>query len=195
MELLAKKQRLRNELRKERKAIPSEIRQPLDDGIFQNFVQSPWYSDADTLLLYVSCGGEPDTIGLIPRALQDGKKVALPKCTAAGCMEFLRIQSMDELAPGAYGILEPVSCQKISITEKTVCVVPGVAFTPDGRRLGQGGGYYDRFLQDNPSVRTIGLCYQRMLLPDLPCEPHDKCVDAVITEKSVEVCDVIKFRK
>ena len=73
--------------------------------------------------------------------------------------------------------------QPPDITEKTVCIVPGYAFTPDGRRLGKGGGYYDRFLAKYPEIRTLGLTYSVLLQEDIPTEPHDIVVDAVITDR------------
>ncbi len=182
-------------LRQQRRAIPEEMRKSLDEGIFNNTVASPLYRDADTLLLYVSGGGEPDTLQLIARALDDGKAVALPRCLAAGTMDFFLIESMEAMQPGAYGIPEPVGDRKPMLTERSVCFVPGVAFSPDGNRLGQGGGYYDRFLEANPRLRTAGLCYCQLLLEEIPCERHDRRVNAVITERSVEVCNVIEFRK
>ena len=67
--------------------------------------------------------------------------------------------------------------------ELDVVVVPGLAFTPDGRRLGQGGGHYDRFLTRlRPDCVTIGACFVELLLEDLPTEPHDTTVDHVATD-------------
>ena len=97
-------------------------------------------------------------------------------------MEFYAIRSMEELRPGAYGILEPGIRRKIKITKKTLCIVPGLAFTRDGKRLGKGGGYYDRYLAAHPGLRTMGLTYRCLLQERIPCEAHDRPVDVVITE-------------
>ena len=192
MGLAEEKKALRTRLRRKRREIPEDVRKPLDDAIFRNVTQSWWFCDADTILLYVSCGGEADTVRIIAEALRLGKKVAVPKCGEHGAMEFYLITGMDSLAAGAYGILEPTGTQKPDITPKTVCIVPAVAFTARGERLGQGGGYYDRFLELHPQMQTIGICYSCMLLPELPCEAHDRRVDAVITENNVEVCHGIQ---
>lgn len=192
MGLAEEKKALRTRLRRKRREIPEDVRKPLDDAIFRSVTQSRWFCDADTLLLYVSCGGEADTVRIIEEALRLGKKVAVPKCGEHGAMEFFLITGMDSLAAGAYGILEPTGTQKPDITPKTVCIVPAVAFTAKGERLGQGGGYYDRFLELHPQMQTIGICYSCMLLPELPCEAHDRRVDAVITESNVEVCHGIQ---
>ncbi len=192
MGLAEDKKALRTRLRRKRREMPEDVRKPLDDAIFRNVIQSRWFCDADTLLLYVSCGGEADTVRIIEEALRLGKRVAVPKCGEHGAMEFFLITGMDSLVAGAYGILEPTGTQKPDITPKTVCIVPAVAFTAKGERLGQGGGYYDRFLELHPQMQTIGICYSCMLLPELPCEAHDRRVDAVITESNVEVCHGIQ---
>ncbi len=191
MTIAEEKQKLRSRLRSLRRSIQPEERAALDKGILRQVLGFLWYREADTLLLYASCGGEPDTLQLIRTALDDGKAVALPRCLAAGQMEFILIQSMDDLSAGAYGILEPVGSQHPNLTERSLCLVPGVAYTNTGVRLGQGGGYYDRFLAEHPQLRTAGLCYTDFLQESIPSEAHDCRVNAVITEKSVEVCNVI----
>lgn len=185
MDILAEKKALRTKLRKARREIPDERRQMLDDGIFRNVTASEAFRKADTLLLYVSCKGEADTIRILAHALQLHKQVALPKCGENGAMEFYLIQSMEELSAGAYGILEPTGTQLPQITAHTVCFVPGIAFTQKGERLGQGGGYYDRYLERYPQLFTVGLCYSEMLLDTVPTQAHDRRVDAVITEHRI----------
>ncbi|MEM9516424.1 MAG: 5-formyltetrahydrofolate cyclo-ligase [Actinomycetota bacterium] len=67
-----------------------------------------------------------------------------------------------------------------------VVIAPGLAFTPAGARLGQGGGWYDRFLADvSPGCTTIGVCFREQVLDDLPIEPHDIAVDIVVTDRGV----------
>ncbi len=182
MDIAAEKKALRSALRRQRREIPDDVRKPMDEAIFQNVIRSLLFREADTLLLYVSCGGEVDTLRIIGEALRLGKRVAVPKCGVGGAMEFFLIDGMDSLAAGAYGILEPTGGEIPAITEKTVCFVPGVAFTESGERLGQGGGYYDRFLERYPQMKTVGLCYACMLQTSVPSEPHDRRVDAVIHE-------------
>lgn len=184
MGLAEEKKALRTALRRKRREIPENMRKPLDEAVFRNVTQSRWFLEADTLLLYISCGGEADTIRIIEEALRLGKHVAVPKCGENGRMDFFLISSMKELAEGAYGIPEPTGTERPEITDKTVCIVPAVAFTSSGERLGQGGGYYDRFLELYPKMRTIGICYSCMLLPELPCEVHDRRVEMVITENN-----------
>ena len=144
--------------------------------------EHPWLQEADLVLIYCSQRDEPDTRGIIGWLLYTGRRVALPVCEKDGIMEFYAIRSMEELRPGAYGILEPGIRRKIKITQKTLCIVPGLAFTRDGKRLGKGGGYYDRYLAAHPGLRTMGLTYRCLLQERIPCEAHDRPVDVVITE-------------
>ena len=98
------------------------------------------------------------------------------------CSADLYYDSLNDLREGMYGIREPDEALPCSeITENTVCIVPGLAFTPDGGRLGYGGGYYDRFLSDY-SGTSIGLCYSELLFDSLPSEEYDIAVDIIITD-------------
>ena len=133
--------------------IPKEQRFRMDMALHRNLLEHPWLHEADTILSYCSTREEPDTHWIIGWGLGNGKTVALPVCLEDGVME------------------------------KTLCIVPGYAFTPDGKRLGKGGGYYDRFLAAHPGLRTIGLSYAQLLQAELPCEIHDIGVDAVITDR------------
>lgn len=176
------KQQLRSVLRRRRRELSPDVRREMDERIFQKVVHSDWFRRADTLLLYISCKGEPDTQRILQEAFAQNKQVAVPRCLADGIMEFIRIGSLSDLEAGAYGIPEPTGSEQLVLTDRTVCLVPAVGFTADGKRLGQGGGYYDRFLAAYPHLQTAGICYQCCLCEDLPCEAHDRTVDIVITD-------------
>ena len=105
-------------------------------------------------------------------------------------MTFHTVTSLSQLNEGKYGISEPDSAlpQPI-INEYTVCIVPGLAFTPDGGRLGYGGGFYDRFLADNPGVYTIALAFDAMIVDELPLSAHDLKVDSIVTEERMVLCN------
>ncbi len=144
---------------------------------------------ADLVLTYVSIGSEVSTDLFIERMLRKGKKIAVPKCDSNGIMHFHIIKSTDDLRCGKYNIPEPAEyCPVAEITDKTLCIVPGLAFTCDGKRLGYGGGYYDRFLSVNPNIYTIALTYDELVADELPCEPHDISINAILTEKRMVFC-------
>jgi len=138
------------------------------------------YKNTQTVLLYHSVGGEVDTIQLIDRMKSDGRQVCLPAITGKGILEARRI---DCLVPGAYGIPCPEG-PVVQPEEIDLIVVPGLAFDKSCHRLGQGGGYYDRYL---PKCRgtTIGLAFDCQVVDDLPLEDHDIQLDLLATESTL----------
>lgn len=176
------KKLLRQKLRAQRNQLSAEARKYKDDLIFKNLIRESVVTEADLLLLYASCKGEPDTWQLIKWAWKQGKPVALPRCGEAGQMQFFVVSREEDLHTGAYAIPEPVTEQQAVMTKQTVCIVPALSFTRTGIRLGQGGGYYDRFLKKYPDLYTIGICYDMMIQAALPYEVHDCQVKNVITD-------------
>ena len=176
------KQLLRQKFRLQRSQLPEEVRRLKDHLIFERLIQDSAVQNANLILAYASCRHEPDTWEFIRCMLKQSIPIALPKCGRNGQMQFFVITSTADLQTGAYQILEPVTNQKAVITEKTVCIVPGIAFTKDGIRLGQGGGYYDRFLKSHPELYTIGIGYDFMIQDSLPCEAHDCRMNRIITD-------------
>ena len=103
-------------------------------------------------------------------------------------MEFRIIKSFSDLHKGFYGISEPDdTCEKVCSFDDAVCLVPGIAFDQNGYRLGYGKGYYDRFLKNNVSV-SAGLCYNNLVVNELPINDFDMKVDFIITEQEVISC-------
>ena len=91
---------------------------------------------------------------------------------------------MDDLEAGAYGILEPKkSCALVTAADIDFAVVPCLSFDRKGRRLGQGGGYYDRYLQMYPKAVTFGYAFEEQLCEAIPNEAHDRRLDFVVTQK------------
>lgn len=147
--------------------------------------------EADLVLCYVSVGSETETSGLIQKLIAAGKKVAVPKCKGKGkgIMNFYAISSANDLINGKYNIPEPdVHCCEAQLTDKTVCIVPGLSFTLSGFRLGYGGGYYDRFLSTYPQIYSIGITFDTLISAELPVQPHDISVNAILTEERTVLC-------
>jgi 5-formyltetrahydrofolate cyclo-ligase len=140
------------------------------------------YKNASTVLCYHSVGGEVDTLELIERMRSDGKAVCLPAILGKGVMEARR---MDCLVPGPYGIPCPEG-PLVPPEAIDLIVVPGLAFDRFCHRLGQGGGYYDRYL---PQCRgtAAGLAFECQVVDELPCEDHDVQLDFVATEKALYI--------
>lgn len=178
MTIAEEKKALRTVLRARNTRMPA-----LDSRLLCQVQAHPWMQEADVILAYCSCGAEPDTRALLQWLLETGRQTALPVCESKGMMQFYLLQDLADLQTGAYGIPEPTGRVCPVLTDKTLCIVPGLAFTADGKRLGQGGGYYDRFLAAHPGLRTMGITYWCRLRETVPCEVHDSKVDVVVTEE------------
>ncbi len=142
------------------------------------------FRDADAIFAYHAAKpNEVDTARIIAAAFAAHKPVCLPRVTGPGAMDWRRVDTLAGLVPGRYGIPEPPPDAPAAPTPTgaTAVLVPGLAFTPQGGRLGMGGGYFDRFLANFPGV-SIGLCHERQLIDTLPLEAHDAAVDWVVTE-------------
>ena len=116
--------------------------------------------------------------------------IAVPRVLSDGVMDFFIINSIDDLTKGYMGITEPKSCVLPCLFNKTetLMLMPGLAFSRDGKRCGYGGGYYDRFLQKEPGNLRIALCYSWQLFEDFETENTDMYVDYIVTEKEIINC-------
>lgn len=144
--------------------------------------QAAW-RDARSVLLYAPMEGELDIWPLAALALAEGKTLALPRYhaptnTYAACM--VRDLAAD-IRTGFYGIREPVEhCQKLSLKQLDLILVPGVAFDAHGRRLGRGKGYYDRLLAGIDGIRC-GVGFDEQVVPEVPVAAHDISVNCILT--------------
>ncbi len=146
--------------------------------------------EAGVIFSYVSMFNEPDTYNVIHDLLDVGKHICVPRLDDHNQMQAHRIRRLDELKEGDGKQLHiPVPAANAPIQQRIdVALVPGLAFTESGERLGQGGGHYDKFLADHPDVIAIGLCYSWQIVKALPTEPHDQFLDMVVTERQIYTC-------
>lgn len=186
MQFLAQeKAKLRNELRRKRRQQDREILLADSLAICDRLLELPELQRAKTVFCYVSCGGEVDTHRLIGMLLARGKTVAVPRCRPEGQMDCVPITAISELIPGAMNIPEPRSdAPGIAAEQVDFAVVPAVACGKDGSRLGQGGGYYDRFLE-RARCDFAAVCQNDFLLPAIPCEAHDRKMKIIVTPQRV----------
>ena len=172
------KKSLRREVSARKRGLTEEQIREASRDLTEQFLAHPLYREATSIYAYLSYNQEVRTEALIAAALQDGKQVAVPKVFGAE-MRFLWIDKNSVIETGYKGIPEPVSGEPADDPGALV-LMPGLAFDPSGRRMGYGGGFYDRFLAAE-SHPTIALCYDFQLLDALPTEEHDIPVDAVLT--------------
>jgi len=156
--------------------------------IIERLIALPEYLRSRCIMLYWSCHNEVRTHELVRSALKEGKKVVLPRCDTKQRQIYpCRIRDVArDLEPGAFGILEPKdeAGGLVNLSEIEVCVMPGVAFDPEGNRVGRGLGYYDRFLGGLDEKATkIGLAYAFQIVNKICPTDRDASMDKIVTQK------------
>ena len=139
-------------------------------------------SSYEFLLAFIPLSTEVDITPLIDSALAAGIKVAVPKLfDEFVCLKPNWRDNLYRLPNGTMCPIEGETIDPSKIKENTLMLVPGLAFTQDGKRLGRGGGFYDRLLSKLPSnVETLGICTEGTLFSDIPTQVHDKRVDRIL---------------
>jgi 5-formyltetrahydrofolate cyclo-ligase len=184
----ASKNDLRHSALAARDALPAEDRARLSAAICKRAATLPELVAASTIMLFASFRSEIDTDPLIAWALGAGKVVCLPRILGPRRMAAFRIcDPAAELEPGTWGIPEPCdACELVDPQDVDAVLVPGAAFDATGNRCGYGGGFYDTFLPlMRPDAVRVALAFDAQMVEDLPCEPHDLPVTAIVTETRV----------
>jgi 5-formyltetrahydrofolate cyclo-ligase len=183
------KPEIRREMAARRNSLSTEEADSRSMLIMHRLIELEEYKNASVILTYVSFRNEVDTKKLIQRAQAEGKRIAVPVCIPDERVLLpCEIQSLSDLVPGTWGILEPpVNARKeVCSKEIDLAIVPGLAFDRRLNRLGYGAGYYDRFL---PKLREnafkIGICYEFQVVEQLPSDPFDISMDAIVTDLSL----------
>lgn len=171
MSIAEEKKALRARLRSEASPSGKAFRQP-------EWLSLPGIDEARVVLAYHALPDEVPTAELLAQLLAAGKTVLLPRCQPDGTLTLHTYRGPADVAEGAYHIMEPVTPATTLLPD--LVIVPAMAYDRAGHRLGRGRGYYDRLLARLPNARTIGLCYDTRLLDNIPTEPHDRQVDAVV---------------
>lgn len=175
---------LRAALRRQAADLTPEERRDSDAALFARFLDLPQVAQAETILLYHGMGTEPDTKQLLAPLWAAGKRLALPRCTGPRAMEARVVTPSTPLHRHRYGMREPgAECPLVEPEELDLVLVPGLAFDKQGRRLGQGGGFYDCYLPRCTAL-TVALCRSCFLLEHIPREEHDCRVAGILTEQS-----------
>ena len=147
------------------------------------------FKEANTIAITISRFPEVDTWQIIRHLWDIGKQVVVPKCVPQTKeMVFKQITSFTQLESVYFGLYEPIDVtSEIKKTDLDLIIVPGLAFTKQGYRLGFGGGYYDRFLLKYEGIK-ISLAFSEQIKENLPIEDHDIPVDIIITESNKIIC-------
>jgi 5-formyltetrahydrofolate cyclo-ligase len=146
----------------------------------------PGFADAKVLAVYAPLGTEVDPTELGLRAAARGVRLVYPRAARGDRRRSFAPGSPGELARGPLGAPEPQPRAPETPLDAIDCVVvPCLACSPDGLRLGRGGGYYDATLAAMPRALRVGVAFEAQLVPALPREPHDAPLDALVTEARV----------
>jgi len=180
------KKRLRSAALAERRQEPQKDRN--SQLIWQTILGLPEYAAARTVMTYLHLPDEVRTQPYLSLVWEHGKQLVVPYCAGLDLGLFL-LESVSELAPGAFGILEPRlhlrgnAARSVEVQQLDLVLVPGVAFDRRGGRLGWGKGLYDRLLRRvRPDTSLVGLAFSCQLLPEVPMLASDVYMDKVVTE-------------
>ena len=184
-----RKAALRVRMREARAAISPERRSELARAALDNLLRLDAVAPAGTVLLFYSFGSEIPTAGVIERLQAMGKRILLPYLDDERGMEAAELGPGDRPVPTRYGPKEPPRRVAVDPGEVDLVITPGLAFDPFGRRLGYGGGHYDRYLRRlHPRAARIGIGFSVQVVDEVPAEPGDERVDLVVTDGGILVC-------
>ena len=200
------KAEIRKEIKARIAALPASELKAQSDALCKKIISSDNYTCCDVLLAYMPLADEADITPLISHALEHNKEVYLPRITpGTNQMEFYRYEAADQTAPGSFGITEPLADEARNFLRladsaaaapapqscpKILMLVPGRAFTKDGRRLGRGKGFYDIYFSRLAAcpfyadIKKSGVCLACQLVADLPVTPDDVVMDSVVSPGS-----------
>ena len=170
---------LRKTIRDQKRAMTPEQIEEKSRLLAQKFFASEAYQKASAIYGYLPYNQEVRTVAMLEQALRDGKRVAVPKCYGEE-MRFLWMHDLSLVEKGYAGIPEPIADEPVADDKTALVLMPGLAFDPQGHRIGYGGGFYDRFLEQEPNHPTLALCYDFQMLEHLETESHDIPVDIVL---------------
>ena len=174
------KKEMRAQIRAMKRAMTENQIVTASQRLGEKFRDCDLYRNAKTIYGYLPYNQEVRTVPMLEQAIRDGKRVAVPKCYGEE-MRFIYINDfVTEVAPGYANIPEPVADGPVADDTTALVLMPGLAFDPQGHRIGYGGGFYDRFLANEPDHPTLALCYGFQMVEHLETEEFDIPVDQVL---------------
>lgn len=174
---------LRKTMRATRACLDAAARRDAHAAIVRSVVAHALERGDRVVALYAGSEHEADPARAAEPLAAAGCRVVWPRVAAPGQLSF-HAAAFSELRPGFRGIVEPpADAAQTPWQDIDLALIPGLAFTPEGQRLGQGGGFYDRLLGRSPRPFAVGIAYAAQVVADLPAEAHDQPVDRVLTER------------
>lgn len=182
-----KKESIRKNMLAARNALTQQQRKNNSRLMWQHLIKTESYQKADVLFTYISVKSEAETTPFLEQVWADGKKIAVPITEKNRKMEFVFLNTLEELTQRKWGIPEPEKQNSISAfpTEKSLFLVPAVAVDTKGGRIGYGGGYYDTYFSKRKNGLKMGFVFSAQIAENLKMEPTDVLLDGMVTEKGV----------
>lgn len=180
------KSQLRRQFVQVRDQIPLAFRLSTDETICEHLHQFITHQRVDWVGLYAAVGSEVSLALLARKLAADNICCGLPVMLPQKRLEFRRYSYGDQLLINTYGISQPLENQKLLLpTTNTILCLPALAVDHQGYRLGSGGGYYDRYLNQVPALTSIAVVYKAQLITELPHQLHDQPVTSYCTQEGV----------
>lgn len=173
------KKALRQQIKEKKRAMTEAQIESASLALAKKFFACHQYKQAKTIYGYLPYNQEVRTVPMLQKALDDGKRVAVPKVYGDE-MRFIYLTDLSQVEKGYCGIPEPVADSPVADDSTALVLMPGLAFDPYGHRIGYGGGFYDKFLSAEPDHPTVALCYDFQVFPKLETEEFDIPVDLVL---------------
>jgi len=178
------KKAIRKKIIKLRKSLTSLDVMRCSRAVLEKVFNSEEYKNSSAVYTYFETENEISTHGIMRQAWKDGKTVAVPLCIGQN-MEFIKIDSLDSVMPGFKGIYEPFEGE-VADDKNVLMIMPGIAFDHNFNRIGYGGGYYDRYINEHRDVNftLMAICYDFQIMEEnIDALAHDIPVDIIVTPK------------
>ena len=189
-EIRKRKNEIREKYKSLRAALDPKVKAEWDEAVCRSFISSATYRFATVLLLYAPKPDEVDVLPIALQALDDGKRVAFPRCIPdTHDMTFHFVSSLSQLVSGSYGLREPspdLEKYDRSSPETAAYLIPALVYDLMGYRIGYGKGYYDRYLSSFTGSK-VGTVYSEYIVESLPRGRYDLSVDFIVTERGIRV--------
>jgi len=184
MDLSKEKEYLRSKLRKKRDNLSPELRTQKSEKITNFLYGIDEFKQSNNVFCYISYVSEVETLPLINDILKKGLDLFVPKIINNTEMTAVKLNSLANLEPDNIGILTPKTGE-ILLDTFDIAITPGIGFTKNGKRLGYGRGYYDRWFSKNMVKVKVGIAFEEQIVTELPLEKTDINMDIIITEKEI----------
>ena len=183
-----RKKGLRQKMLAMRRALSANETESRSSSLKENILSLPEYKNAKKIMAFLAMKGESNLDGFIRQALLDGKEVYIPVCLPERQMEAGRLIDMEHFEKGPLGLRNlPAGYEVTSPESLDLVLIPGLAVSQEGIRLGMGAGYYDRYLARVPGEKRVAALWDFQVIPDIPSEPFDQKIAKIVTDKSVIV--------